>query len=67
MERAAIDSIISSAAARRTLPGNLKLAWQVKPQTIEMTDTVTGRTRKIDLYTSWVSAPWAARQPLPAT
>ncbi len=51
MERAAIDSIISSAAARRTLPGNLKLAWQVKPQTIEMTDTVTGRTRKIDLYT----------------
>ena len=51
MERAAIDSIISSAAARRTLPGNLKLAWQVKPQTIEMTDTVTGRTRKRDLYT----------------
>ncbi len=51
MERAAIDSILASPAARRTLPSNLKLAWQVKPQTVEMTDTATGRTRKIDLYT----------------
>lgn len=51
MERAAIDSIIASAAAKRLLPSNLKLAWEVKPQTIEMNDTATGRTRKVDLYT----------------
>ena len=51
MQRAAIDSIVSSPAAKRLLPNNLVLAWEVKPQTVEMTDTTTGRTRKIDLYT----------------
>ncbi|MDE7152269.1 MAG: protein translocase subunit SecD, partial [Candidatus Amulumruptor sp.] len=51
MERATIDSIIASPAAKRILPANLKLAWEVKPQTIEMPDTVTGRNRKVDLYT----------------
>ena len=51
MERAAIDSILASPLARRTLPGNLKLAWQVKPQTVEFADSVTGRNRKTDLYT----------------
>ncbi|MCM1029189.1 MAG: protein translocase subunit SecD [Pseudoflavonifractor sp.] len=51
LERAAIDSIIASPEAKRILPANLKLAWEVKPQTIELTDTATGRNRKIDLYT----------------
>lgn len=49
--RAAIDSIMASPLAKRYLPGNLKLAWEVKPQTAEFTDTVTGKKRTIDLYT----------------
>ena len=51
MNRPAIDSIIASPAAKRLLPSNLKLAWQVKPQTVEIPDTATGITRRIDLYT----------------
>ena len=49
--RAAIDSIMASATAKRYLPGNLKLAWEVKPQTAEFTDTLTGKKRTLDLYT----------------
>ena len=49
--RAAIDSIIASPAARRLLPSNVKLAWEVKPETMEATDTATGATRRVDLYT----------------
>ncbi|MCM1483864.1 MAG: protein translocase subunit SecD [Muribaculaceae bacterium] len=49
-QRAAIDSIIASDAARRILPSNLRLAWEVKPQTVEMTDTATKARRSIDLY-----------------
>lgn len=49
--RAAIDSIMASPLAKRYLPGNLKLAWEVKPQTAEFTDTITGKKRSIDLYT----------------
>lgn len=49
--RAAIDSIMASPAAKRYLPGNLKLAWEVKPQTAEFTDTLTGKKRTLDLYT----------------
>lgn len=49
--RAAIDSIISSPAARRILPSNLKLAWEVKPMTVEMTDTASKAKRNVDLYT----------------
>ena len=51
IQRAAIDSLLASPAAKRILPNNLKLAWEVKPETVEMTDTATGRTRKVDLYT----------------
>ena len=49
--RAAIDSIVASAPARRILPSNLRLAWEVKPQLVEMTDTATGRNRKVEIYT----------------
>ncbi len=50
MERSAIDNILASPEAKRILPANLKLVWEVKPQTIEMTDTATGRTRKVELF-----------------
>ena len=48
--RAAIDSLVASPAAKRILPSNLRLAWEVKPETVETTDS-TGATRRIDLYT----------------
>ncbi|MDE7461057.1 MAG: protein translocase subunit SecD [Paramuribaculum sp.] len=48
--RAAIDSIVASPAAKRILPSNLRLAWEVKPETVETTDS-TGAKRRIDLYT----------------
>ncbi len=50
-ERAVIDAIIASPTARRLLPSNLKLAWEFKPQVVEVNDTVTGRNRKIEYYT----------------
>jgi len=49
--RAVIDSIMASPTAKRFLPLNLKLAWQVKPETAEFTDTVTGVKRTLDIYT----------------
>ncbi len=49
--RAVIDSILASPTAKRILPSNLKLAWEVKGQEIETTDTVTGKKSKTDLYT----------------
>lgn len=48
--RAVIDSILHSPAAKRLLPNNVKFAWEVKPQTVEMVDSATGRTRKVDFY-----------------
>ena len=49
--RAEIDSILGSAMARRLLPANLKLAWEVKPASFETTDTLTGAKRTIEYYT----------------
>ena len=49
--RPAIDAAIQSAAAKRILPANLKLAWEFKPQMVEVNDTTTGRNRKIEYYT----------------
>lgn len=48
--RAAIDSLLASPAAKRLMPGNIKLAWEFKPNTVETTDSTTGRTSRIDLY-----------------
>ncbi|MDE6303366.1 MAG: protein translocase subunit SecD, partial [Paramuribaculum sp.] len=48
--RVLIDSILASPAAK-VLPNNLKFAWEVKPQSIEYTDSTTGRVRHMDLYT----------------
>ena len=45
-----IDEILNSAVAKQLLPSNLKLAWEVKPQTAQFTDTVTNKQKNIDLY-----------------
>lgn len=49
--RVAIDSIINSPTAKQILRNDTKLAWQVKPEVIETTDTATGRNHRIELYT----------------
>lgn len=46
----AIDAMLESATAKRILPGNLKLRWEVKPQTMQYTDTASKATKEIDLY-----------------
>ncbi len=48
--REVIDSILGTATAARILPSNLKLRWEVKPQEVTYTDTVTNTTRKVDIY-----------------
>ena len=48
--REKIDSILGTATAARILPSNLKLRWEVKPQEVQYTDTVTNTTRKADVY-----------------
>ena len=50
MNKAKIDEILASAVAKQVLPSNLKLAWEVKPQTAQFNDTVTNKTKNIDLY-----------------
>ena len=45
-----IDEILNSATAKQILPSNLKLAWEVKPQTAQFTDTVSNKQKNIDLY-----------------
>lgn len=46
----AINAMLASAAAKRILPANLKLLWEVKPQTVQFNDTVTKAKKDIDLY-----------------
>ena len=48
--RETIDSLLSSSEARATLPSNLKLRWEVKPQEVQFNDTVTGKQRPAELY-----------------
>lgn len=45
-----IDAMLASPAAKRILPANLKLLWEVKPQTVQFNDTVTKAKKDIDLY-----------------
>ena len=49
-QRAAIDKALSSPAAKRLLPNNVKFAWERQPQTIEISDSVSGRNRKVDMF-----------------
>lgn len=49
--REKIDTLLNSAEARRYLPSNLKLRWEVKPQIVQFNDTVSGNTKKdVELY-----------------
>ena len=48
--RDTINAILASPAAKRILPSNLKLAWEVKPQTIEGSDS-TGTKKAQAFYT----------------
>ncbi len=50
MNKTKIDEILASNVAKQILPSNLKLRWEVKPQTVQMSDTATNVTRNIDLY-----------------
>lgn len=47
--REMIDSILTSPTAQRILPANLKLRWEVKPQQVEYTDSLSGQ-RKAEFY-----------------
>lgn len=48
--RDTINNILAGPAAKRLLPANLKLAWQVKPEIQQTTDS-TGATRTLSYYT----------------
>ncbi|MDE7120046.1 MAG: protein translocase subunit SecD [Muribaculaceae bacterium] len=48
--REAIDSLLSTPAARATLPSNLKLRWSVKPLEINYKDTVSGKEQSLEAY-----------------
>ncbi len=50
MNKDRVDEILASATAAQILPSNLKLRWEVKPQVVTTTDTVTKSEKKIDLY-----------------
>lgn len=45
-----INAMLESPAAKRILPANLKLRWEVKPQTVQFTDTATKAQKDLDLY-----------------
>ena len=47
--RDTIMSLLKSDAAKNLLPTNVKLAWEVKPQIVEINDTTRGKT-KAELY-----------------
>ena len=47
--RDTINALLSSPAAKRILPSNLKLAWQFKPEMITIDDSVRGK-RNIAIY-----------------
>lgn len=48
--RDVIDALLATPLAKSILPSNLKLRWEVKPQQVEFTDTVTKAKKHIDLY-----------------
>ncbi len=62
INRPIIDSLLVSPQAKRILPSNLKLAWEVKPVTVEIPDS-TGHVSRMAITPSWAFAPQAARLP----
>ncbi len=47
--RDTIDAILASPAAKRILPSNVKLAWEFKPEVVQIDDSVRGR-RNLAIY-----------------
>ncbi len=47
--RDTIDMLLASPAAKRILPNNLKLAWEFKPEIVQIDDSVRGK-RNISIY-----------------
>ncbi len=47
--RDTIDALLASPAAKRILPANLKLAWEFKPEVVQINDSVRGK-RNLAIY-----------------
>jgi len=47
--RDTIDALLASPAAKRILPNNLKLAWEFKPEVIQIDDSIRGK-RNLAIY-----------------
>ena len=47
--RDTIDAILASPVAKGITPANIKLAWEFKPQTVQIDDSVRGK-RNVNIY-----------------
>ncbi|MCM1052299.1 MAG: protein translocase subunit SecD [Paenibacillus sp.] len=47
--RDTIDALLATPAAKRILPNNLKLAWEFKPEIVQIDDSVRGK-RNLAIY-----------------
>ena len=47
--RATIDALLASPAAKRVLPSNVKLAWEFKPEVVQINDSLRGK-RNLAIY-----------------
>ena len=47
--RDTIDALLASPAAKRILPSNVKLAWEFKPEVVQIDDSVRGK-RNLAIY-----------------
>ncbi len=47
--RDTIDAILASPVAKGIIPANIKLAWEFKPQTVQIDDSVRGK-RNVNIY-----------------
>ncbi len=47
--RDTIDALLASPAAKRILPSNLKLAWEFKPEVVQINDSLRGK-RNLAIY-----------------
>lgn len=47
--RDTIDAILASPVAKGILPANIKLAWEFKPQVVQIDDSVRGK-RNVNIY-----------------
>ncbi|MCM1519373.1 MAG: protein translocase subunit SecD [Lachnoclostridium sp.] len=47
--RDTINNLLATAAAKRIIPGNIKLAWEFKPEIVQIDDSVRGK-RNLAIY-----------------